>query len=289
MKYIPLRVYSVFSRGNGAVSPSGLASLMRKGGGVMAVTDPFSFLGWEKFHRAAKDNGLKFLPGMEISVRGFGSLLLFPRTPEGYFSIVSSYNKKRLTAMNEVSAVLVPGTIRGDISGAFNNIRKRIPGGDIYFGLEWNSDRRHLDYAEKERIPVVWANPLRWTGSPDSYKVVSSVFRHLPSAEADSDPLIPKGVWGFNGTERPGAVYLAAALAGYSQKGLPTFGIYGRDVQDKDDTSIPEDVQHKLLSFARAGLAVAEMRGKSYYPWVLFLWVLQGRLSMIISFPIFSE
>jgi L-fucose isomerase len=80
----------------------------------------------------------------------------------------------------------------------------------------------------------------------------------------DSDPLIPKAVWGFNGTERPGAVYLAAALAGYSQKGLPTFGIYGRDVQDKDDTTIPEDVKHKLLSFVQAGLALAEMRGKSY-------------------------
>jgi len=80
----------------------------------------------------------------------------------------------------------------------------------------------------------------------------------------DADPLIPKAVWGFNGTERPGAVYLAAALAGYSQKGLPTFGIYGRDVQDIGDTTIPEDVQKKLLTFAKAGLAVAEMRGKSY-------------------------
>jgi L-fucose isomerase len=80
----------------------------------------------------------------------------------------------------------------------------------------------------------------------------------------DADPLIPKAVWGFNGTERPGAVYLAAALAGYSQKGLPTFGIYGHDVQDADDTSIPEDVQEKLLTFATAGLAVADMRGKSY-------------------------
>ncbi|NQT27105.1 L-fucose isomerase [candidate division KSB1 bacterium] len=80
----------------------------------------------------------------------------------------------------------------------------------------------------------------------------------------DTDPFIPKAVWGFNGTERPGAVYLAAALAGYTQKGLPTFGIYGRDVQDADDTSIPKDVQEKLLLFTKAGLAVAEMRGKSY-------------------------
>ena len=80
----------------------------------------------------------------------------------------------------------------------------------------------------------------------------------------DSDPLMPKAVWGFNGTERPGAVYLAAALAGYSQKGLPAFGIYGENVQDKNDTSIPKDVQEKLLKFAKAGLAVAEMKGKSY-------------------------
>jgi L-fucose/D-arabinose isomerase len=80
----------------------------------------------------------------------------------------------------------------------------------------------------------------------------------------DMDPLIPKAVWGFNGTERPGAVYLAASLAGHAQKGLPAFGIYGRDVQDATDTSIPKDVQEKLVQFARAGLAVATMRGKSY-------------------------
>ena len=84
------------------------------------------------------------------------------------------------------------------------------------------------------------------------------------SETMDMTPSIPKAVWGFNGTERPGAVYLAAVLAGHAQKGLPAFGIYGRDVQDAGDESIPVDVQDKLLRFARAGLAVAEMRGKSY-------------------------
>tara|TARA_R110002073_G_scaffold73085_14_gene178846 strand:+ start:13177 stop:14976 length:1800 start_codon:yes stop_codon:yes gene_type:complete len=84
------------------------------------------------------------------------------------------------------------------------------------------------------------------------------------SETMDMDPLRPKAVWGFNGTERPGAVYLAAVLAGHSQKGLPAFGIYGRDVQDAGDSVIPDDVQHKLLSFARCGLAVALMRGKAY-------------------------
>ena len=80
----------------------------------------------------------------------------------------------------------------------------------------------------------------------------------------DMDPYIPKAIWGFNGTERPGAVYLAAALAGHNQKGLPAFGIYGHDVQDAGDNSIPQDVQEKLMSFAKAGLAVATMKGKSY-------------------------
>lgn len=84
------------------------------------------------------------------------------------------------------------------------------------------------------------------------------------SETMDMNPLIPKAVWGFNGTERPGAVYLAAVLAAHNQKGLPAFGIYGHDVQDMGDTVIPDDVQEKLLRFARAGLAVAQMRGKSY-------------------------
>ncbi|HEX6033688.1 MAG TPA: L-fucose isomerase [Anaerolineales bacterium] len=84
------------------------------------------------------------------------------------------------------------------------------------------------------------------------------------SETMDMDPLIPKAVWGFNGTERPGAVYLAAVLAAHNQKGLPAFSIYGQDVQDGGDTNIPEDVKEKLLRFARGGLAVATMRGKSY-------------------------
>src|SRR5210317_2425168 len=84
------------------------------------------------------------------------------------------------------------------------------------------------------------------------------------SETMDMDPFIPKAVWGFNGTERPGAVYLAAVLAAYNQKGLPAFSIYGRDVQDAGDTSVPDDVKDKVLNFVRAGLAVAWMKGKSY-------------------------
>ena len=84
------------------------------------------------------------------------------------------------------------------------------------------------------------------------------------SETMDMDPMTIKGVWGFNGTERPGAVYLAAVLASHAQKGLPAFGIYGHDVQDATDTSIPADVEEKLLRFGRAAIAAATMRGKSY-------------------------
>ncbi len=84
------------------------------------------------------------------------------------------------------------------------------------------------------------------------------------SETIDMDPLRPKAIWGFNGTERPGAVYLAAALAAHSQKGLPAFSIYGHDVQDAGDGAIPVDVEEKLLRFAKAGLAVATLKGKSY-------------------------
>ncbi len=80
----------------------------------------------------------------------------------------------------------------------------------------------------------------------------------------DMDPATIKGVWGFNGTERPGAVYLASVLATHAQKGLPAFGIYGHDVQEADATDIPADVEEKLLRFGRAAVAVATMRGKSY-------------------------
>lgn len=84
------------------------------------------------------------------------------------------------------------------------------------------------------------------------------------SETIDMDPYLPKAIWGFNGTERPGAVYLAAALAGHTQKGLPAFSIYGHDVQDGRDQTIPDDVKEKILRFTKAGLAVATLKGKSY-------------------------
>ncbi|UOQ49962.1 L-fucose isomerase [Gracilibacillus caseinilyticus] len=84
------------------------------------------------------------------------------------------------------------------------------------------------------------------------------------SETMDMDPQRPNAIWGFNGTERPGAVYLAAVLAAHNQKGLPAFGIYGEDVQDIDDDTIPSDVQEKIIRFARAGMTVATLKDKSY-------------------------
>ena len=92
---------------------------------------------------------------------------------------------------------------------------------------------------------------------------------------------IPHAVWGFNGTERPGAVYLAAVLSAYAQKGIPAFGIYGEDVQDAGSSDIPEDVQTKLLRFAKAGLAVAIMKHMSYLS--------MGSVSMGIASSIVNE
>lgn len=106
------------------------------------------------------------------------------------------------------------------------------------------------------------------------------------SETIDMDPQRPKAIWGFNGTDRPGAVYLAAALAGQSQKGLPTFGIYGKDVQDLGDTEIPPDVQERILRFVRAGISVAEMRGKAY---LAMGGVSMGIAGSIVDQPFFNR
>ena len=84
------------------------------------------------------------------------------------------------------------------------------------------------------------------------------------SETMDLDPNTIKAVWGFNGTERPGAVYLAAVMAAHAQRGLPAFSIYGHDVQDASDTTIPEDVAEKILRFAKCALAVGQIKGKAY-------------------------
>ena len=106
------------------------------------------------------------------------------------------------------------------------------------------------------------------------------------SETMDMNPYYPKAVWGFNGTERPGAIYLAAVLAAHAQKGLPAYGIYGHDVQDLSDNSIPADVAEKILRWARAAQAVATMRGKSY---LSFGSVAMGIAGSIVNPDFFQE
>ncbi|MFA9557736.1 L-fucose isomerase [Evansella sp. AB-rgal1] len=101
------------------------------------------------------------------------------------------------------------------------------------------------------------------------------------SETMDMNPSTPNAIWGFNGTERPGAVYLAAVLAAHNQKGIPAFGIYGKDVQDVEDSEIPQDVSEKILRFAKSGLVVAMLKGKSYLS--------MGSVSMGIAGSMVSE
>ena len=136
--------------------------------------------------------------------------------------------------------------------------------------------RRNLKYANGEPVQVVISNTT--IGRVGETAACAEQFRKAGvdvtltvtpcwcygSETMDMDPLTIKGVWGFNGTERPGAVYLASVLATHAQKGLPAFGIYGHDVQDAAETGIPDDVREKLLRFGRAAVAAASMRGKSY-------------------------
>ena len=136
--------------------------------------------------------------------------------------------------------------------------------------------RSNLKYSNGEPVKVIIADTT--IGRVAESAACADKFKHegvditltvtpcwcYGSETMDVDPMTIKGVWGFNGTERPGAVYLASVLATHAQKGLPAFGIYGHDVQDATDTSIPEDVKEKLLRFGRAAVAAATMRGKSY-------------------------
>ena len=156
--------------------------------------------------------------------------------------------------------------VRGSLEEQTMNMAKSVK--ELY--------EANLKYSNGEPVKVVIADST--IGRVGEAAACADKFRHegvditvtvtpcwcYGAETMDMDPQTIKAVWGFNGTERPGAVYLAAVLAAHAQRGLPAFSIYGHDVQEADDTSIPSDVKEKLLRFARAGLAVATIRGKSY-------------------------
>ena len=183
----------------------------------------------------------------------------------------------KITGANRLIGSLPKIGIRPTIDGRRNGVRESLEGQTMNMAkaaarfLEENL--RHPDGSEVECViaDTCIGGVAEAAATADKFKRegVGVSLTVTPcwcygSETIDMDPLIPKAIWGFNGTERPGAVYLAAALAGHNQKGIPAFGIYGRDVQDSTDKSIPGDVKEKLLRFARAGLAVATCKGKSY-------------------------
>lgn len=189
--------------------------------------------------------------------------------------------------------------IRPAIDGRYEGVRESLE--DITMGMAENVAAflsAHLRHANGLPVECVIADSCiggvkeaAETGAKFQREGVGVSITVTPawcygSETMDMDPLIPKAVWGFNGTERPGAVYLAAVMAAHAQKGLPAFSIYGRDVQDVGDTNIPDDVQEKLLRFARAALAVATMRGQSY---LAMGGVSMGIAGSIVDQPFFED
>ena len=188
MKYIPLRVHSVFSNGRGVVQAAELANLLKKNKlPALAVSDPFSLLGWEKFHHQASLHGLKFLPGMEVKLQKLGSLLLFPLSGPGYFSIVRSFNQKVFSRMSEVAVIFIPcSNLPGgpaNRTAAIRNVIRQVPKKNFYLGLEWNSKRWLIDLAATHKLPLVWAQALKWVTRPRNYLVASAIFSHRPLPE----------------------------------------------------------------------------------------------------------
>jgi len=188
MKYIPLRVHTVFSRGKGAVDPERFADFAVKSGvKVMSVSDPLSVISWERFRKYAIRRGLKFLPGTEIPFRTAGSVLLFPLSDKGYFSTVASLNSKELSEMEDVAVIYIPSGRVANAVKVIRNLKELIPTGNLYFGLEWNTSREILKDAKKQGLPYVWVQTLKWIGNPEKYKTVFSVFTHIPMQEIADD------------------------------------------------------------------------------------------------------
>ncbi|MBQ5953043.1 MAG: L-fucose isomerase [Clostridia bacterium] len=166
--------------------------------------------------------------------------------------------------------------IRPTIDGRWGGVRESLEGQTMGMALAAKELIETLHYPDGEKVQVI-ISPCTIGGGAEAarcqeYFSTQNVVATLTVTPCwcygmetfDMDPLTIKAVWGFNGTERPGAVYLAAVLAAYAQKGLPAFSIYGKDVQDMTDTSIPEDVAEKILLFAKGAVAVGWMRNKSY-------------------------
>ncbi len=222
MNYVPLRVYSVFSQGQGAVDAASLAEIMQKAGlPYLPLCDPMALTGWERFRKEAVVRGLKPLLGTEIQLPERGSLLLFPQSHAGYLSLVSCLNRRALAAgLRDVLAVFLP--LRPD--GEFQRrLQAKIGRDNFYLGLEWQSGQWLRAWSAESGAPLVWAQALRWTGDARKYAVARAVFQHLPlpetlKSDAALDGLLPAAAilrrWGESGRQAmAGTVRLAERVA----------------------------------------------------------------------------
>ena len=195
MNYVPLRVYSVFSQGEGVVDPASLGEIMQKANvPCLPVCDPMSLIGWEAFKKEADRLGLKPLLGTEIRLPEKGSLLLFPASPAGYLSLVSCLNRRVLPAsLPGVQAVFLPARPDRDL---VRRLQAKVGRDNLYLGLEWGSGPWLRGLAADCGAPLAWAQALRWTGTAQKFAVARAVFRHRPLPEtlrqdAALDGLLP--------------------------------------------------------------------------------------------------
>ncbi|HEX7502894.1 MAG TPA: hypothetical protein VF451_05705, partial [Acidobacteriota bacterium] len=195
MNYVPLRVYSVFSQGEGVVDPAALAEIMQKAKVPhLPVCDPMSLIGWERFKKEGDSRGLKPLLGTEIRLPEQGALLLFPLSPAGYLSLVSCLNRRALpAAMRDVLAVFLPARPDDDF---LSRLQAKVGRENFYLGLEWQSGQWLRELSARHAAPLAWAQALRWTGDTRKYAVARAVFQHRPlpetfKADAALDGLLP--------------------------------------------------------------------------------------------------
>jgi DNA polymerase III alpha subunit len=196
MKYIPLRIHSIYSKGTGVVEPGVLGDfLARQKINFMAISDPFSLKGWESFRLEACGRGMKPLLGIEIRIKEAGALLLYPTSHLGYKSIVQSYNKKVFTRMNDVAVIFLFRKERTiGVEKFILGISRYVNPQHFFLGLDWRSPRWILNFANKYNLPLVWANPLKWVYNYEKYAVARAVFKH----HSLTDMLEGSDAWGLS-------------------------------------------------------------------------------------------
>ncbi len=184
MKYVPLRVYSVFSKGKGAIDPGVFANFLKERDiSFLPVSDPFSLVSWESFRQEAVTREMTPLLGMEVRIRQIGALVMYPLTKKGYFSLIRSLNHKTFAGVEDVLVICVLQSAVSSGCLSMESIRKQVPTENFYLGLEWNSGRWVVDMAKDQNIPLVWAQPWRWLINPEKYAVATSVFHHHPVSD----------------------------------------------------------------------------------------------------------